>query len=344
MKSFGVALALMALGATAGVISGCSRKGGAGASLPAATAEGTVEVINTARFSPPKAGAAVGQAYDPAIVRLQVLLDRARFSPGVIDGRFNENTHRALNAYESANGLKADGILDREVWDRLTKADQRGAMRTYVIDPSDVAGPFTPHIPQSFQGMSRLESLGFRSPAESLSETFHMDPQLFGALNPKVAFHAGQALVVADRGADDLGVDVALVEVDHAAAQVRAFGADHRLLAVYPATVGSQKSPPPVGVTEVASVEPQPTYLFEKDQVAFGRGLEFAPSEIAPGPNNPVGAVWIETKANGYGIHGTPEPQTIGRAESSGCIRMANWDVVRLSRMMKPGFTAIFQA
>jgi lipoprotein-anchoring transpeptidase ErfK/SrfK len=171
-----------------------------------------------------------------------------------------------------------------------------------------------------------------------------MAPELLSALNPKVDFsHPGQTVVVADRGADDLGVDVALVEVDHAASQVRAFGADHRLLAVYPATVGSQKSPAPMGVTEVSSVEPQPTYLFEKDQVAFGHGLGFAPSEIAPGPNNPVGPVWIETKANGYGIHGTPEPRDIGKAVSHGGVRLTNWDARELARGLRVGTPVVFK-
>jgi lipoprotein-anchoring transpeptidase ErfK/SrfK len=287
--------------------------------------------------------AAEGQAYAPVIVKLQVLLDRARYSPGVIDGRFNDNTKAAVRAYERANGLPVDGVLDRDLWNRLTGADQRSVVQTYVIDLADVAGPFSPVIPDSFQGMSRLDSLGYRSPAEQLSETFHMTPELLEALNPGVDFgQAGAVVVVAERGADDLGVDVARVEVDRAGGQVRAYAADQRLLAAYPATVGSQKSPAPAGATRVRSVEPQPTYRYDTDKVSFGQGLGLGAFEIAPGPNNPVGSVWIEVRPGDYGIHGTPEPDDVGKPVSHGGVRLTNWDARELARGVREGTPVVF--
>jgi lipoprotein-anchoring transpeptidase ErfK/SrfK len=342
VKSVGPAVALAAL-AAAGVLAGCGRKSEAGPAGAASTVERTIEAVNTVRFTT-SAVPAEPQGYAPAVLKLQILLDRARFSPGVIDGRFNENTQAAVRAYERANGMPVDGVLDRDLWNRLTGADQRPVLHTYVIDPADVAGPFTRYIPENFQGMSRLDSLGYRNPAEALAETFHMDADLLQALNPDVDFgEAGSLVVVADRGADDLGVDVALVEVDRAARQVRAYAADQRLLAAYPATIGSQKSPAPTGRTEVRSVEPQPTYRYETDKVAFGRGLGLAPFEIAPGPNNPVGSVWIEVRAGEYGLHGTPEPKDVGKPTSHGGVRLTNWDARELARGVREGTPVVFR-
>jgi len=304
-----------------------------------------MEAINDARFSTAAAAIDPGsQSFSPTVVKLQILLDRARFSPGVIDGRFNDNTRRALMAYEAANDLPADGVLDRSVWNRLTGGDQQPVLRIHVIDLADVAGPFTGQIPNSFQAMSRLENLGFRSPVEALAETFHMDPELLTAINPGAEFdQVGLHIVVADRGSDDLGVDIALVEVNRAESQVRAYGADQRLLAVYPATVGSDRSPAPSGTREVAGVIPHPTYLHEADRGVFGRGLDLAPGEISPGPNNPVGSVWIEVRPGSYGIHGTPEPRDVGKPSSHGGVRMTNWDVRELARGVREGTPVVFR-
>ena len=330
--------------AAASVLAGCGKKTDTGVVGAGPTAERTIETINAGRFTTAAAADTGQQGYSPVILKLQVLLDRARFSPGAIDGRLNPNTQGAIRAYERASGLPIDGVVDRDLWARLTGADQRAVVSTYLIDPTDVAGPFTEHIPESFQGMSRLDNLGYRTPIEALAETFHMDPDLMRALNPGADFgKSGTVIVVAERGADDLGVDVALVEVERAIGQVRAYAADQRLLAVYPATVGSQKSPSPVGTTAVRSVEPQPTYSYETDKVSFGQGLGLAPFEIAPGPNNPVGSVWIEVRAGEYGIHGTPEPADVGKPVSRGGVRLTNWDARELARGVREGTPVVFR-
>lgn len=335
-KGRGLAAVATAL-AGAVVLVGCQKR--ADEAAPSAAGEARIAaVINGARFTNLKAlEVPEGQDYSPVVVKLQVLLDRARFSPGEITGRMNDNTVRALKSFEQASGLQPDGVLDREVWERLTTADQRPVVVTYPVDPMDVSGPFTELIPDSFQAQSRLDSLGYRDAPEGLSETFHMSPDLLKALNPDVELEAGVNILVPDRGADDLGNDAALVEVAIADRQVRVYGAGRRLIAVYPATVGSQKSPPPVGMTEVASIDAQPTYRYEQDKVGFGRGLGRAAFEIAPGPNNPVGQVWIELKAGGYGIHGTPEPKDVGKPMSHGGVRLTNWDVRELARGVREG-------
>lgn len=333
-RGLAAALAVVVAGA---VLAGCQKGSGEGAPASASAEARIAAGINDARFTSLKAAAPPeGAGYSPVFLRLQVLLDRARFSPGEITGLFNENTARALRGYERANGLPVDGVLDREVWTRLTEADKRPVVTDYVVDPMDVSGPFTEFIPESFQAQTRLDSLGYRNAEEALSETFHMAPELLKAMNPGLELAIGVGLVVPDRGADDLGTDVALVEVDVAERQVRVFGPDRRLVALYPATVGSEKSPAPLGVTAVASINAQPTYRYERDEVGFGRGLGFGPFEIAPGPNNPVGPVWIELKA-GYGIHGTPEPKDVGQPLSHGGIRLTNWDIRELARGVREG-------
>jgi lipoprotein-anchoring transpeptidase ErfK/SrfK len=340
-KSRGPAVAFAALAATI-FLAGCERR----PNSQLASVEGEARIaasVNDARFTNLKALEPLeGVGYSPVVLKLQILLDRARFSPGEISGLMNDNTVQALKGYESVNGLKADGVLDKEVWDRLTAADQRAVVLTYVVDPMDVSGPFTEFIPSSFQAQSRLDSLGYRDAEEGLSETFHMAPDLLAALNPGIELEAGSSLVVPDRGADDAGVDIALVEIDAVAGQVRAYGADRKLIALYPATVGSQKTPPPLGATQVAGIDAQPTYRYERDAVGFGRGLGVGPLEIAPGPNNPVGPVWIELQG-GYAIHGTPDPKDVGKPMSHGRVRLTNWDIRELARGVREGTPILFK-
>lgn len=335
---------MLAVLALAGLAGGCGRRvaeEGAGSTA----FEQVLASVNGARFSSAQAATAAGpQGYSPVILKLQVLLDRARYSPGVIDGQFNDNTRQALRAFERAQSLPVDGVLDRTVWNRLTGVDKIPALSVHTVDPADVAGPFVGLVPRSFQAMSRMESLGYRDAVEALAESFHMTPDLLMALNAANPIgEAGGLVVVAERGSDDLGVDIALVEVDSAEKQVRAYAADQRLLAVYPATIGSEKSPAPVGRTVVDAVMAQPTYRYETDTVAFGRGLGVEPFEIAPGPNNPVGSVWVQLDPRGYGLHGTPEPQDVGKPVTHGGIRMTNWDARELARGVREGTPVVFR-
>lgn len=343
MKKLAAAAAVLLL-AGAAILTGCGRK--QQTEVEAATAvDRALQGVNNARFTDPKTALLKGeQGYSPVIAKLQVLLDRAHFSPGSIDGHFNENTQAALRAFEKAASLPVDGVLDRDVWARLTAADQKPVVSTYVIDPLDVAGPFIRFVPPNLMAMAQLDSLSYRNPEEALAEQFHMSPALLKALNPDADFgKSGSRIVVADKGSDDLGVDIALLEIDRAGREVRAFAADQRLLAVYPATVGSHKRPAPVGGTAVKSVDPQPTYRYDDDTVAYGKGLELGPSEIAPGPNNPVGSVWIELAFKAYGVHGTPDPEDVGKPTDRGGVRLTNWDARELARGVREGTPVVFR-
>ena len=275
------------------------------------------------------------------LLRAQILLDRAHFSPGVIDGQDGENVKNAIAAFERANGLPEDGLLDAQVWAKLT-ADAGPVLTDYVITAQDVAGPFTPVIPKDYAEMAKLDGVRFTGPLEALAERFHMDVPLLQALNPVADFSAaGSKIVVAAPSRPELPAKVARIEVDKARKQVRAYDAGDRLLAAYPATVGSADLPTPEGEWAVRTVAPSPTYTYDPSRLNFGN-KKAGKLTIKAGPNNPVGAVWIDLTKDTYGIHGAPEPRLVGKVASHGCVRLTNWDAQQLAQAVEKGSKVIF--
>ncbi|KAA2235773.1 L,D-transpeptidase family protein [Salinarimonas soli] len=279
----------------------------------------------------------------PAILRAQVLLDRARFSPGVIDGRRGENVGLAVRAFERQHGLKEDGEIDPEVLARLAEADARPALKEYTITDADLKGPFTKEIPERFEDKAELDRLGYTSPEEMLAERFHMDEDLLEALNPGKSFDkAGTRILVADVETPKPEAKVRRIEVDRSAKALRAFAEDGSLVAYYPATIGSEDKPTPEGVHEVTAVAPNPTYTYRPDKYQF-KGVEAKKAfTIKAGPNNPVGSVWIDLSKDTYGIHGTPDPAKVGKTASHGCVRLTNWDAEELAGMVEKGVKVEF--
>ena len=279
---------------------------------------------------------------DAATARAQILLDRANFSPGVIDGLGGDNTRQAIAAFEKAAGLPQDGVLDAEVFRRLTAGDDGRVLTDYTITAADLAGPFIGQVPADLADMAKLQTVGYATPLEMLAEKFHMTEGLLQALNPGIDFgKAGQSIVVAAVAQTALAGDVAHIVVDKAERSVRVYDAADRLLAFYPATIGSSTRPAPSGDLTVVGVAPEPNYTYDPDRVSYDRGDRKV--IVPPGPNNPVGSVWIDLSRDTYGIHGTPDPSKVGKTFSSGCVRLTNWDAEQLASKVKPGVRVTFR-
>lgn len=274
---------------------------------------------------------------EPAIARLQVLLDRAGASPGVIDGFDGANVRKAIAAIEMINELPVDGIVDGEFIARIETGEPVASR--YTITAEDLAMVVGP-LPEDYAELAEQKLLGFASGAEALAEKFHMDIDLLDALNPDANFAEGEEIVVADPG-EPLEGSVARLEADKPLGQLRAYDSQDRLLVAYPATVGSDDNPSPAGMHTVRAIAPEPTYTYDPD-VNFQQGDNTEALVLPPGPNNPVGTVWIDLSEPTYGIHGTPEPSEIDKTASHGCVRLTNWDAEELASMVEKGVEVQF--
>ena len=308
---------------------------------PAVAAELSAAAIEQARDFAPGGDKQI----DPAMIRLQVLLDRSRFSPGVIDGLAGENVAKAIAAYEEANGLEPDGTPDAALLDALTREDDAPVLARHEIMAEEVAGPFLDAVPQKLEDQAKLKRLSFTSPRELLAETFHMDEDLLAALNPGADFSAaGTVITVADvRQREDGKETVTRIEIDKTKAALFAYGEDGTLAAFYPASIGSGSMPSPSGTHAVRTIAEEPKYYYNPEELNFSGVEAEGLLEIAAGPNNPVGTVWIDLTEPSYGIHGTPEPSLIAKTESHGCVRLTNWDAEELSKMVKKGTEVTFR-
>ncbi|MEE1657756.1 L,D-transpeptidase [Microvirga sp. CF3062] len=296
-----------------------------------------LEAVNGAEWTPKSDK---GKEINPALIKAQVLLDRARFSPGVIDGHNGENLQNAIKIFEKTNELKPDGALDGEVWRKLAETSAEPVLTEYTITDEDVKGPFV-KIPDKLEDQAKLDRLGYSNPEELLAEKFHMDVDLLKALNPDKPFDkAGTAIVVANIDAKaDSGKPkekVAKIEIVKSEKVLRAVAKDGAVMAVYPASIGSEEKPAPSGSHTVRAVAKNPNYTYNPDY-AFKGVKAKEKFEIKPGPNNPVGSTWIDLSVESFGIHGTPEPEKVGKAYSQGCVRLTNWDVQELAQMVERG-------
>lgn len=276
----------------------------------------------------------------PVTVKLQVLLDRAAVSVSIIDGVKGGMTESALKAYEARMGLPVDGLLDAEVWDKLGGNDIDVYMKQYTITDADVSGLSAP-LPRDYGELAKLDRMGYTSVTEKLAERFHMSEDFLKLVNPGAGFYAGETIVVVEPGEKAVG-QVTKIVIDKSDRRLRAWDAAGTEIANYPVAVGSSGTPSPSGHMTVEAVALEPTYHYNPS-VNFKQGDNDKPLTLPPGPNGPVGLVWIDLSKPTYGIHGTPEPASLFTAHSHGCVRMANWDAQELASLVSAGVVVDFR-
>ncbi|HYR92205.1 MAG TPA: L,D-transpeptidase [Terriglobia bacterium] len=276
----------------------------------------------------------------PAVLRAQILLDRASFSPGEIDAAYGPNLRSAIRGFQTAHQLPVTDEVGRETWEILDM-DAEPILISYEISAEDVAGPFE-EIPSDIKERATLQALGYQSPIELLGEKFHVNPRVLRLLNKGKAFDKeGEHILVPNvRIAAEPVRKAASILVRKIYMTISALDAQGMVIAQFPASAGSEHDPLPIGKWKINGVARNPPFHYNP-ALFWDAEPGNSAARIAPGPNNPVGVVWIDLSKPHYGIHGTPEPSQVGHVQSHGCIRLTNWDAMRLAGMVSPGMTAI---
>ncbi|MDT0197825.1 MULTISPECIES: L,D-transpeptidase [unclassified Acinetobacter] len=283
----------------------------------------------------------IGAGQFPVYARAHVMLNNAHASPGAIDGTSGKNTLKAIASFQQMNGIKPTGVLTQETWDKLVaRQGSKPAFVEYTITEKDLAGPFAKSIPSDYALQAKMKGLYYTRVSEMLSEKFHMDENFLKKLNPNANFNkVGEKLLVSNVR-NDLPEGIHLIVAHKGAKQLYLFNSKNQMIASFPATIGSADTPSPTGTYKVTGVAPNPWYSYSPSNFVQGKNLK--PLSLPPGPNGPVGNIWIGLSKKSFGIHGTPNPSTISKTASHGCIRLTNWDANDLGRKVKSGVTVRF--
>jgi lipoprotein-anchoring transpeptidase ErfK/SrfK len=283
-------------------------------------------------------------------VAFQVRLDRQGFSPGEIDGTLGDNAARALTAFQRAHSLQVTGRANCATWKALDSAEASEAITMYRITAADARGPFTPEIPTDLTEQAHLPELNYRNLTEELAERFHASPQLLVALNRGKKFEHGETIRVPNVtpyvpvkacSATARAREVT-IEVSRSTATLRVMARDGALVFDAPVSSGSEHDPLALGHWHVTAVDWMPAFHYNP-ALFWDADPSHAQAIIKPGPNGPVGTVWIDINVPHYGLHGSGEPALIGHTQSHGCVRLTNWDAAKLAAMVRPGTPVIFE-
>ncbi len=297
----------------------------------------TAETVNDVKVVQPVGPKAQGAA----VLRVQILLDRAHFSPGEIDAAYGDNVRKAIVAFQKSNGLTATGLVDEPTWAALNRG-ATPALISYKLTDKDVAGPFE-SIPSDMMEKSKLSHLGYTTALEGLGEKFHVSPKLLQKLNPGKEFsQLGQDVVVPNVEEHTPLSKAAKIIVSKSDSTLTLVDAGGKVLGQFPASTGSEHDPLPLGEWKVQGIAKNPVFHYNPD-LFWDANPTHAKAKIPPGPNNPVGVTWIDLSKEHYGIHGTPEPSKIGKTQSHGCIRLTNWDVITVSQAVASGTPVLLQ-
>lgn len=268
--------------------------------------------------------------------KIQALLNWHQNGVGAVDGYWGKNTQKAMQAFQKANNLKISDQLNEETWKVLTQDSKLVAqpvLVNYKLTDNDVFIK-TATIPETAEEKAKLEGMYYQSVIEGLSEKFHMTQSYLKALNPNSSFKSGDIITVYNPGSP-INKPVSRVVADKSTQTLYAYDDKNTLIASYPTTVGSTATPSPSGTHTVSVKVHEPNYTFTKED-----GSKLI---IPPGPNNPVGLVWIGLSKPSYGIHGSPDPERISRQASAGCVRLTNWDALALLGVIQNGATVEFK-
>lgn len=278
---------------------------------------------------------------EDGVLRAQVLLLRQHFSTGEIDGKAGMNVAKAVRAFQKHRGLAVSGELDAATWAELNK-DSAPALMTYSLTQQDIDGPYLP-TPARAEDKAKMKRIVYENLLEMLGERYNAKPELIKALNPAADFaKAGTTLVVPyTRPAQSLPKASRIV-VDKSEAALQLLDGEGKIFAQFPASTGSSAFPLPIGEWKLTSVVQDPDYRYNPD-ILVNQPKDAKPATLPPGPNGPVGIVWMGINKQHYGIHGTPEPGQISRTQSSGCVRLTNFAAQAVATAVEVGTPVTFQ-